>query len=304
LVGSVTVDGVTAKTVYETTTSNGDKVRLYDKTGKAKNYANEMLQTQARLQEEYPNSRFKGIIVTDPNSRDPLLKEDNDPISVGNREFARVHGNIPFTFVNSDHLGYDIKKLDNKDNFNMPSSQSGNTKDMSYLLTHEFGHHVDFQKHSSNGYNYKQHPLTKNESFNKYVSSYGKPSPVDPGIEAYAEVFAEWHHSSGKTKNPAAIAMARYEGWYGSGVVASATISNYVDSENSDWYSMTMIKTSLIHFAKKETPLVVSDDFSDPKGGKKISGGNAIPPTKDEIAEADQTMSEVLKELGLEETNE
>lgn len=288
--GSVSVDGIKAKAVYEIVTKDGKNIRLYDKAGNAGKYKNDLLGTQAKMHNLYPMHPPRDIIIANP-LRGSMM---------GKNTFAMVLGSQPYTYVNSQKLGLDVGKY--RDGFQMPSAKTGRTNDMSYLMMHEYGHHVDFNKHSAGGYHYKTHPLYKNPSFTKHLSTYGKTDPH--GIEAYAETFAEWNHSKGKTKNPAAIAMARYEGWPGANELRGS-----IGEVN-----LTLLNA--IHCADegiKAFPDDTEDDINadipsvgkgitavDSETGPEIVGDyETTQPSEGEIARADKILREVYKELGL-----
>jgi hypothetical protein len=52
-------------------------------------------------------------------------------------------------------------------------------------------------------------PLYNNPDIKAGLSIYG----ATDYREAYAEAFADWHGTNGKTKNIAAIAYAKHQGW-------------------------------------------------------------------------------------------
>lgn len=314
--GSVEVDGVQAKAVYEATADDGQTIRLYDKTGKAGSHKEELLNNHVKMHNLYPLHPPSNIVVVEPDT-----VFSNSPVD--HHSFATVYGDDHTTYVNAEMLNTDTGKF--KDGFQMPSSKTGNTKNLDYLLTHEYGHHVDFDQHSNNGYSYNQHPLYSNPSFRDHLSTYGKSD--SSGIEGYAETFAEWHHSNGRTHNPSAIAMARYEGWvdpsnlYASGVLDFKSLDRY----NGEIVRLT--QQSLIHFADssgsstnnapssivvdksfkeedmynipKSKGLRISDTFTE--DGPIIAGDyKVVEPSQAELDKADRIMAEVLKELGLE----
>lgn len=214
-IGSVTVDGIKAKAVYEVKATNGNRIRLYDKTGDVGHYKDALLQNQARMSEMYPLRPPRNIVVTRPGFRSDVTKND----------FSIVHSNKNPTFVNSELLGFDLKGL--KPGFLMPSAQTGNTTNMNYLMTHEYGHQIDFSRHVT-GDKHTASPLVRDPAFRNALSRYGK----NDAVEAYAETFAEWHYTRGRTQNPAAVAMARSEGWFGSEVTASGVLSNNTSLED------------------------------------------------------------------------
>lgn len=275
--GSVVVDRIRSKAVYEVTAKNGNKIRLYDQSGKAGPYEDSLLQNHAKMNEMYPLTPPRNIVVLPLNS--PLM---------GPHTIAHVRSGIPLTFVNSKYLGVDVK---NPHGFYMPSSQNGDTKNMDYLMTHEYGHHLDLTKNVDPGTfraTYKVNPLMKNRNFYDNLSRYGKAHEV----EAYAEAFAEWHHSEGQTKNPASIALARSEGWYGSGSSKAVKLSLL----NNNLLTFALEDPSIIE-NKDQPGISITDNFEkDPK----ISGNyTSIPPTKEEISAADILMNEVMRELGI-----
>lgn len=298
--GSVKVDGIKAKAVYEVTASNGNKIRLYDKTGDAGKYYKDLLNNHARMNEMYPKP-VHNIIVTKPGK------------GLDKTDFSSVNSQRNETYINSNLLGFDIKAI--RTGYLMPSAHSGNSKNMDYLLTHEYGHHVDFSKHVT-GDTHKASPLYSDPAFKNALSTYGKKSP----IEAYAEAFAEWHYTRGRTQNPAAVAMARSEGW--NGASAGVTASGELESEAI----ISLIQQDLVHFSEdvlsfdgfqfqsegdmfpddteadiyadipvSEPGVTVLDDF---ESGAKITG-TEVEPSADEKAKATQLVKDVFNELGL-----
>ncbi len=269
--------------VYEVEDYNGDKHRLYDKTGRAGSYAEELLNTQAKLNELYHLK--KDIVVTDDTDIGP-----NSYLPPGTD--AAVTAGEDVTVVNIDRLGRDIR-FDNP-TWNMPSSNFGNTKDFSYILTHEFGHQVDFERHWD-GSSYKQHPLTKDPDFMSSLSRYGNiNTPSSPGAEAYAETFAEWHHSKGTTRNPAARAMAEHEGWNANGYTA---MEDYLAASGKEDITDLTLHNSVSLQEDEKMRLTVSDDFSKENGAKSEGNNKVEQPSDAEVAKAKKIMQRVLKEL-------
>lgn len=84
-----------------------------------------------------------------------------------------------------------------------------------YLISHEYGHTMDNLRSGSSGTSpsmraaysdiMKRHKAGEATG----LSEYGRSQPA----EAYAETFAEWHMSGGKTTSPAAQHFARLYGW-------------------------------------------------------------------------------------------
>lgn len=301
--GHVEVDGVQAKAVYEATADDGQTIRLYDKTGKVGNHKDELLNNHVRMHNLYPLQPPSNIVVVEPDS-----VFNNSPVD--QHSFATVYGDDHTTYVNVEKLNTDIGRY--KDGFQMPSAKTGNTKNLDYLLTHEYGHHVDFDQHSNNGYSYDKHPLYNDPSFRDHLSTYGRSD--DQGIEAYAETFAEWHHSGGHTQNPSAIAMARYEGWVDpSGLYASGetrpiemyigervnlTLQNSVHLRKDEVMNPSNEENMYTNIPKSKG-IRISDTFTE--DGPVIDGDyKVIEPSKEEITKASEIMAAVLKELGLE----
>jgi hypothetical protein len=299
------VDGIKAKAVYETETEDGQKIRLYDKAGNADRYKSQLLSIEAKMHNLYPLQPPRNIVVTKPSSLFRGSEVDSDT-------FAIVHGNSPNVYINSEKLGLDVGKF--KDGFQMPSAKTGNTNNMEYLLMHEYGHQVDFDRHSSGGYSYQSHPMFNNPTFKQSMSTYGLSD--SNGIEAYAESFAEWNHSKGKTKNPAAIAMARYEGWPSASELRASGVLDEADTP------VSLVLQNPIHLANEAVTKFPDDTEEDinadiPEiGGKGISVITSLTnpkvvgdftvkePTKDEIDKADKILREVYAELGLDHPGE
>lgn len=314
-VGSVEVDGIKAKAVYEIKTKDGQSIRLYDKAGNAGKYKDKLLESQAQMHNLYPLQPPRNIVVAKP---DGLFRDTEVPKDT----FAIVYGDKPNTYVNSKMLGINVKKF--SDGFQMPSAKTGDTSNMDYLLTHEYGHHVDFAQNSNNGYSYNRHPLYDNSVFKNSLSRYGRSDAR--GIESYAEAFAEWHHSGGQTKNPAAAAMAKYEGWASASIIDEAKFNNKVDphSNGSETISLTLLNP--IHLTEgdsvktfpNDTEIDINADLpvlgdhagiavvdSLTENGPKTNGHfETKEPSKAEIAKADKILREVYEELGLEATPE
>lgn len=286
--GKKKVDGVRVKAAYEVKTANGDNIRLYDFTGKSKEFKDDMLNAQARMHEINPLNPPRDLVVIHPSQMATM--------SGNNRVQAIVWSHRPFTYVNSKALGYDISN--ERDGYSMPSSKDGNPKDMSYILTHEYGHHEDFSKNVDVFGNYKVHPLLSNPAIQKSLSGYGTTNP----IEAYAEVFAEYHHSNGTTKNPAAIAFARYEKWYEyqgtAGLKASGGIMYF--AIQSDALGVRDEELDLPDLPAVDAPgFAVLDNFEEAVGPKLIGDYKPIEPTEEEKALADKIVRRVFKDLNI-----
>lgn len=287
--GSVTVDGIKAKTVYEMAANNGKKVRLYDKTGKAGPYYKEILQNHARMSEMYPDQPVHNVIVTRSGK------------GMNPQDFTLVNSNHNETFINGDHLGFDLKNV--RPDYFMTSARGGNTRNMDYLLTHEYGHHYDFAKHVI-GDTHMSSPLYSDPAFKTALSSYGKSNP----IEAYAEAFADWHYTRGRTKNPAAVSLAKYEGWFGSEGITASGVQKADDI-------ISMVANNLVHFnilsfqgEPEDNEDDVYDDIPSFEDGVTVTDnleeddnftGTEVEPSAEEIAAATELIKAVFEELGL-----
>lgn len=290
--GSVEVDGIKAKAVYGIKTDDGQEIRLYDKAGNAGRYKDEMLRTEAKMHNLYPLHPPRDIVVAQPG-KGSFIDDDT---------FGVVHGDNPNVYINSEKLGLDVNKYE--DGFQMPSAKTGRTDSMEYLLMHEYGHQVDFSKHSKGGYSYETHPMYRNPAFKESLSTYGLSD--SRGVEAYAETFAEWNYSGGKTRNPAAIAMARYEGWPGANELRSSAELINLTLQNSIHLAENIVNTfpddtdEDIHAdlpKKGAKGIIVIDSLEDPR----IEGDFTVTePSAADITKADRILRDVYKELGLE----
>jgi len=279
------IDGVRA--VYQVTDNYGNKINLYDKTGKAEPYKEDLLQNHAKMNEMYHFNHLRDIVVANPGDE-----------GLNDRDFALVWSNKNYTTVNANQLGFDLSR--ESADYNMPSAHTGDTRNMDYLLTHEFGHHFDFDRHHD-GANYHQHGMTKDPSFSSWISRYGNSD--NRGMESYAEAFAEWHHSKGTTRNPAAIALAQHEGWNGNGL--TPLNEPIAASGKLDHTKVSLELLNLISFQNNEDKKNVIIVHDSPVDGPSVEGDfTVIEPSAEEIAKASEIMSRVLKELGLEATNE
>lgn len=275
------------KAIYQITDNYGNKIHLYDTTGKAEPYKDNLLQNHAKMNEMYHLDHPRDIVVADPGVA-----------GLNENDFAIVWSNKNHTVVNANKLGLDIGH--ESDGYSMPSSQTGDTRNMDYLLTHEFGHHFDFSRHHD-GSNYHRNGMTKDPNFTHWISRYGNSDPR--GMESYAEAFAEWHHSKGTTSNPAAIALAQHEGWNGNGVTPlNEPIAASGKPQNPTMISLTL--QNMVSFQDQKdlkNVIIAHDNLTD---GPSIEGDfKVIEPTEAEVSKASEIMSKVLKDLGLETDN-
>lgn len=203
---NITVDGVPSKKVYEVETSDGTKLRAYIIAGDDHPQAiKETLNSMAVQHEMYPSRPPRRALIVDDATATALEGPDGPHIAAWTYP-ARGHRHS--IFINSDNLysgrfEKEVAKPELKDWF-MPNAQKVNPSH--YLITHEAGHQYDFMAGRNSA-----KPLFFNNGIKNHLSTYGKTIKE----EAYAESFAEWHTSKGKTPNPTARAYAEHEGWFG-----------------------------------------------------------------------------------------
>lgn len=317
------IDGIKVRAVYEVTASNGSKIRLYDKTGRAGRFKDTLLQNHARMHEMYPLNPPRNIVVSKPSF---LTKKREIPANA----YAVVYSGLNPTFVNINLLGKNVRW---QGAHFMPSAKSGDPRNHDYLLTHEYGHQVDFAKnYSEKTGKYKENVLLSDPAVRTALSRYGKTDPA----EGVAEAFAEWHHSNGTTTNPAAVSIARHEGWYGSSIRASGDL-HFIDSMPEEEYpfeeQLSLLSFNLLSFEQGEMFAEDSDqdngddgdqdseddgdinsdipslediggiaviDVADGKSTSTILGNYEVEkPSEAEVAKGTKLVKEVFTELGL-----
>lgn len=189
--GRVEVDGIKVKAAYEVTAADGTKIRAYDMSrGKGKD-TDQTLATAAYMHDLYPSSPPKKVVFLSGNQMSR----------------AAGFGTNAFVVAGTDYVFMNKKPLKISDpDWSMPAARGADAAH--YTATHEFGHQFDFsnRRRSSVG-------LFETPSIKRHISEYGRSNSK----EGYAESFAEWHVSEGKTTNPAARAYAQHNNWYGSG---------------------------------------------------------------------------------------
>lgn len=186
------VDGLKVKRASEITAKDGTKLRMYDMAGGGTGKkTEEMLNSLAVMHELYPMRPPRSLVL--------LSGAQTFGMAGANAQAAVIAG-PSYIFMNKQqvsrmghsHPGWFMKTKD------VPGTH--------YVLTHEYGHQFDFTNKRSSA-----RGLYENKNIKNSLSVYGKANPH----EAYAEAFAAWHTSQGKTTNPAAIAYARHEKWHG-----------------------------------------------------------------------------------------
>lgn len=297
-VKTYTLESERPKAGYEVTTSNGDKMHIYDYTGKVtKATGSDFLNSQARLHDLYNLQPPRDVVVV---SNAHSIKTVG---GVANAYVAPLH---PVTYVTESGLNvnYRAERL----GWHMPSARTGDPRN--YLISHEYGHQHDFAHHivkSADGIRYRPHPYAGHPGFAHYMSQYGNTNH----FEQYAEAFAEWHHTNGTTNNPAARALAEMDGWYGTpGFSAAGTerkkiaASGFDESLPGVLVSRPMdniLSFSLTNFASgtSDEDIWIVDNFDK---GPWVRGENNIteePVSKDDKKRADEILTRILKELGL-----
>lgn len=302
-VKAYTLENERPKAGYEVTTSNGDKIHMYDYSGKAiKEDWSDFLNAQARMHDLYNLQPPRDIIV---------VSNAKTAKTVGGTANAYVHPLKPLTYVSE--TGLNVHYRSERVGWHMPSARTGNP--VNYLMSHEYGHQYDFAKHIKSdgrgGLTYRPHPYSGHPGFAHYMSQYGNTNKY----EQYAEAFAEWHHTNGRTNNPASRALAEMEGWYGTPGYRAVeperrrlAASGLDESFPSVLVSRPMydiLSFSLNTFAEgdedTDPEIWIVDDF---ENGPSVKGGKLIkdePVSQAEKKKADEVFKRILKELGLEE---
>jgi hypothetical protein len=165
--------------------------------------------------------------------------------------------------------------------------------------------------------------LYNNAAFKSHLSRYAKSD--DRGVEAYAETFADWHHSAGTTKNPSTIAMARYEGWRGANSITASGENEFPLGTPEEWFQnifsrpieyigevVNLTLQNPMSFAKENNVaknsnenipangkyILIHDTFNE--DGPIIEGDyEVVEPSEEEMARADEIWAKVCKDLGL-----
>lgn len=197
LLGKVEVDGIQVKRAYEITAHDGSKLRMYDVApGPFKGQKREeMLNAMAYMHELYPQTPPRKMV---------LVNNLQASVMAGPGVQAFVYPGADYIFMNKGSVNKMGKGGVFGKNWFMPNAK--NVSGTEYTLTHEYGHQYDAQNKRS-----AARGLFENNNVKQHLSTYGKSQAA----EGYAEAFAEWHTSRGQTDNPAAIAYARHENWYG-----------------------------------------------------------------------------------------
>lgn len=255
---------------FSATTKDGRKVWMYESDGTNKVTRKtkvEMLKTLVDLHNEYPDMKNAGTKIR-------LYKD------LGSSTAGQVHQN---------HR--DVIQVSAK------SHESSNETDHLHTIAHEFGHLYDFEHNSRTIAHIYANPEHKSlwnnpnlkDEFPKrlYASkgtlggSYARANPT----EGYAEVFADWHLSKGKTTNVASNAYARHEGWVGA-------------KKGTKFDAITHTFSTQDFELESEDDFIISDDFKN--GPRFIGKPPALEDPSSEVQEAaDKIVKEVFEELGL-----
>lgn len=197
-------------------------------------------------------------------------------------------------FINGDMVGK-FNKTSKVINSLLPKQWELGKNDATNIVTHELGHQWQHQTGSGNA----AKGLFKNSKIKKHLTPYGQTASA----EGYAEAFRDWHVSKGKTNNPASLAYAKKEGWFGAefkrpkkkkslfGKIKSAlpfALEDVnVDEEELDPKNLTKGSYIIVEDLEKG-PYVIGED---PEAN--------VEPTQDEIEEADAAAREAYEDLGL-----
>ena len=82
-----------------------------------------------------------------------------------------------------------------------------------YTVLHEYGHRYDYDMNRRNAGH-----LFEDRRVRRHLSSYANSKRIDGSDqpwEGYAEAFADWHTTGGKSRNPSTLAYAHDQGWHG-----------------------------------------------------------------------------------------
>lgn len=287
LLHPIKVDGVRVKAKYSVKAADGTEINAFFAEGKA-NPARikQSLNTVASLHELYPSKPPRHILVLGDRTTRLAVGADGPYVGAWTYQQAGFSHKV---FINSDNLHsgrFDkiIKEPQNKDWF-MPEVFKQDSSH--YLMTHEVGHQVDFMKKSNSA-----KELFDNPAIKKHLSTYGQ-SLVQEG---YAEAFAEWHTSHGKTSNPAARAYAVHEGWYGTdgykkqSLTASAEVIMEFQNEVDDNVDASKL-------VPKDSNGIIADTF-DPKHKPMVKGIKTAPVSEEAKKKADKIVEEVYRSMG------
>lgn len=292
------IDGISVQgKVYIMTLPNGKKISLYEEDVQDsyfgdKDHKLSLLRALADMHMLYPNSKTTKII---------LKSKDKAP-EVGSGKAAG--------WVNPSHT--------DRINVNINSNEFESQGKSQHLIYHEVGHLYNYNRNKrgqiGNKAFYNSGPanaLYNNKGLRKYTTDYGKTKPG----EAYAENFQEWHSSRGMTRNVAAIAYARSQKWYGynnpvykppppsssskatkppSPKSRSYPALSVDDNPTPDFISplLSLIDSSLL----EDGGFIVADSFH-PRVSIIIGKVPETAPTAEEIAEVEEIVSKLLKEI-------
>lgn len=214
-------DGTPFKRRFQIEAADGQKLDLYDMDGTIPEKVHEeMLNSLAVMHEMYPLKKPAKIFVLNKDilKNTPGLEDftDADGLTLIDKSDGRIFVNAS-KITKDGHFPLDIANL-------MPSSSFAPKNH--YVITHEYGHKFDV----AHGYKSAggEKGLWADMDVRDSLSDYGNSLPQ----EGYAEAFAEWHTTEGKTTNLAAKAYARNEGWFG-GEKAFSTVAEQVSNTDN-----------------------------------------------------------------------
>lgn len=283
------------ETTYEMTLTNGQKVQLVDKTGKAGPFARDWLNAVARMQELYGLKPPRKLVVEKNIPKDLIgtyswVVQDLSPVkdflskAIGRKSLLDTTSMNNVIHVNLNVMGG--KNLTKNVRGSAPGSymdQAYTANTVDYILSHEFGHTYEFSK----GRDSSAKALFKDSRVSKYMSKYGDSNYH----EAYAEAFAEWHISRGTTNNPVAKAYAKHEQWVGyQGIQA---LGNYQSIQASGVVANQAL--GIVNQSTASNQVIIGDIF-DGKSSAILLGPEGPEPTEEEINTAKQVIDEFIPE--------
>jgi Protein of unknown function (DUF935) len=166
-------------------------------------------------------------VVLSKGTRDKLTDEQvQELLDASDEIFTSLPLTRPYTVMVDNASGerggqhFPGRIVIGPDLFNAPTSDSGGfymkaanrTSRLRYVLAHEFGHAMDHREGREADLNPSRLPDHIHEEYSADLSRYARTGP-NRVIESYAEAFAEWFITKGKTRNKAALAYARKYGW-------------------------------------------------------------------------------------------
>lgn len=215
--GASAVDKVAwknANSVYEIEAGDGTKLFLVDQRGKASIFGR-LSGKATRKHKEILNS-MAFAHETSPLKNTPVAVLSTDAEAFGWTMGAKGHKSI---FINPDFIddsGITPSQFVSP-GWNMPASKK--VSHTHYTVMHEYGHRFDFENDRGNAAHLFDRPKVK-----RHLSGYANSKHIIRGEqpwEGYAESYADWHGSSGTSRNPSTLTYANDQGWFGTKAAGS-----------------------------------------------------------------------------------